>query len=102
MPISPLVSIINYSISLLGCPTLPLLPIKIGIPDKIIEIKTRHGFKAVCRSVVDDLVAIERLGAYYEKLTSDVVFTNNDRQRHLVKTEDVRFFGKESHWKKPM
>jgi hypothetical protein len=70
VPLSPLISIYNVLGTPLGLPPLPSFPLKVTLPDKVLEIKIRRGFKGVCRSVVQDLVAVARLGEYHEKLTA--------------------------------
>jgi hypothetical protein len=100
--LSPLIFIYNVAGTPLGLPPLPSFPLKITLPDKALEIGIRRGFKGVCRSVVQDLVAIARLGEYHEKLTSEVRFKDGQRNTFLTKTEDVRFVGRPASWKKPM
>jgi hypothetical protein len=100
--VSPLIAIFNVIGKLKGLPNLPTVPLKIPLPDKIIEIGLRGGFKGMCRSVIQDLVAVSRLGAFHEKMTAEVKFREGHPTTYLAKTEDVHFLGKSSHWKRPM
>ena len=100
--LSPLISIFNSVGQFKGLPTLPAVPIKVSLPDRLLEIGIRKGFKGVLRSVTQDLTAVGRLGQQYEKLTSAVRYKNGEMNTYLPKTEDIRFLGKSAWWKKPM
>jgi hypothetical protein len=100
--ISPLIAIFNVFGKLKGLPSLPALPLKVPLPNKLIEIGLRGGFKGLCRSVVQDLVAVSRLGAFYEKMTAEVRFKDGHPMTYLAKTENIRYLGKSSSWKQPM
>lgn len=100
--VSPLISICSFFATLNGVPSLPSIPLKVPLPGKLLDIGIRRGFKGVCRLVTQDLVAVERLGQYHEKLTSEVRFKDGQRNTYLTKTEDVRFFGHPTYFKNPM
>lgn len=100
--ISPLIAIINVIGKMKGMPSLPSVPLKVPLPGKVLELGVRNGFKGVCRSVVKDLVAIGRLGEYHEKLIAEVRFKDQDVRTYLAKTENLQYFGRASHWKRPM
>lgn len=100
--ISPVIAVFNVIGKLKGLPSVPSVPLKVALPNKVLEIGLRGGFRGICRSVVQDLAAISRLGTYHEKMTAEVRFKNGQRETYLPKVEDVRFLGKRSFWKQPM
>jgi hypothetical protein len=103
---SPLIFAYNLIANTQGLLTIPNLPIKIPTPNKLLEIKNRKGFNGVFHSVAHDLVAIERLGSAHELLTSKIKFKPDQYKdtapTYVMKVEEKRFFGRSSHWKKPM
>jgi hypothetical protein len=99
--VAPLITLMNVVCKLKGLPAIPNLPIKVPLPDRLLEIGTKTGFKGVYRSVVQDLVAVERLGDIHDVLSSRINLAP-EAGEWRAKTEDVKFFGKASHWKKPM
>jgi hypothetical protein len=100
--LSPLIVFFNSIGGLKGLPKLPNIPLKIKTPNKLLELSVRNGFKGMCRSVTQDLVAISRLGEYYEKMTSEVRYENDMPNNILAKVEEKRFLGRSSFWKRPM
>ena len=84
-----------------GLPGIPNVPIKIPLPDRVLELGMRKGFKGVFRSVTQDLTSIARLGEVHEILTSNVAYAER-ADEFLAKTEDPKYFGVKSHWKTPM
>jgi hypothetical protein len=99
--LAPLITLLNVVTKLKGLPSIPSLPIKVPLPDRFLEIGAKTGFKGVYRSVVHDLVAVERLGSLHDMLSSGVKLAP-DSGEWPAKTEELKFFGKASHWKQPM
>lgn len=102
MSISPLIAVFNAAGKLKGLPSLPAIPLRIPLPDRVLEIGILGGFKGLCRSVVQDLTAVSRLGSFHEKMTVEVRFKDGRSETYLAKTEQRRWLGRGSYWKKPM
>lgn len=101
VPLAPVISVLSAFAKLKGLPGIPNVPLKVPLPDRILELGMRNGFKGVFRSVTQDLTSIARLGEVHEILTSRVSYSASADEYH-AKTEDIKFLGKRSHWKTPM
>lgn len=95
---APLISAFNW---ISQAAFIPEIDIKLPIPKQLDGLTHRRGFQGVLKSVAHDLIAVERLGATFELLTSQVR-RDPQARKYDVKVEDWRFHGKESHWKRPM
>lgn len=99
--IAPLVIIINCLAKLKGIPSMPALPIKIKLPDRVLELGMRGGFKGVFRSVLSDLVAVRGLGNYHDKLTAAVVYRDGKKRPPILPAvQPQRYLGFSSRWSK--
>jgi len=71
-PIPGLTSVLNIPIKATTGLSIPDFGWKVPIPSGLTRIKDAYGFKAVFRSVVSDVVGIERLGKLHDIITSVV------------------------------
>jgi len=59
------------------------------------------GFRAVYRNLLEDLIAVERLGKYRDILTSRIIY-HEHASFQSIKTEDIAYKNASSYWKRPM
>lgn len=82
-------------------PTLPVFNTQVKKPDWLTKIYNYSGFGSTFKAIIDDLTSIEKLGQYYDILTSKVVL-DPDARYFNIKTEDVAFANVKSYWKIPL
>jgi hypothetical protein len=71
----------------------------IRAPRQLIGITDRSGFRGLFRSIVSDLVSIERLGSLHNVITSRVC-RGAHAGKFTVKGETSYWFGRNSWWKR--
>lgn len=96
-----MISVWNLSTLATGLPQLPDLDIQIEQLAFLRNILPGRGFKAVYRTLLQDLAKVERLGRYHDIITSNVALVD-DADYFNMKTEDERYLGRRSSWKIPM
>jgi hypothetical protein len=75
------------------------IPGGLSIPRALIGTSDRYGFRGLFRSVVSDLVSIERLGKIHEIITSNVR-REQGQTKFPIKEESSRWVGRDSAWKR--
>lgn len=71
---------------------------KVPIPQALVGLTDRWGFRGVVRSVVSDLVSIERLGALHDIITSKV--RRGSKEKFAMPQENPLWLGRNSSWKR--
>lgn len=71
----------------------------IPMPRALIGTSDRHGFRGLFRSVVSDLVSIERLGQIHKIITSNVR-REQGRMKFPIHEENSRWLGRNASWKR--
>jgi hypothetical protein len=94
VPLAALTSVLNVPLRLKAGFSLPDFGLKIPLPAGILRLADRHGFKATFRTVVDELVSIERLGILHDIITSAVV-RDQEAGFHNMSQIDVRYRGRD-------
>lgn len=110
IPLAPIIKLFAGMWTDFQIPNLGLkLPIPDGVSKKLDAAKEQLPSKAhrsVFRCLVKDLVTVERLGELHQKISSAVKVDLEAKDSGLwdarSKTEESKFAGRESHWKKPM
>jgi hypothetical protein len=95
VPIAPIVAVANTALQLKTGFHIPDFGLKFRIPGFISRRRDKKGFHAVFRSVVEDLVSIERLGDFRRKLISGAKVKAGARYRGPLQ-ESARWFGRDS------
>ncbi|WP_301171002.1 hypothetical protein [Brevibacillus nitrificans] len=103
IPIRPLITVWNTAsfMSAGKIPRLPNMGGDIKQLDFLRDLIPAKGFKAVYRSVANDLSQIGRLGKYHDIISSKVVL-KKDAQTYNYKVEKSEFSQTKSNWKLPM
>lgn len=94
VPISPILNVMTKSHTGLSAPS----GIKIPMPRSFNGMTARYGFRGLLRSLTDDLVTTERLGALHEVITSRVKKTAETK--FPIRAETSEWLGRDSGWKK--
>lgn len=87
VPISGIVAVANVALQPVGI-AIPDVGISIPVPNWLQRRRDRYALSAVFRSIVEDLAAVERLGAIRTKLTSAANVTNAKYYRSPVENEE--------------
>jgi hypothetical protein len=69
------------------------------VPRSLIGITDSYGFRGLFRSIVNDLVSIERLGALHEIITANVKRDDGARESR-VQEESAKWVGRDTWFKK--
>ncbi len=94
IPVSPIINMMTKSHTGLSVPS----GLKVPAPRGLNAVTARYGFRGILRSVTDDLVTIERLGALHEAITARV--RKSSERKFPVKAESSEWLGRSSGWKK--
>jgi hypothetical protein len=101
IPLSVITSVMNVILRLKTGIELPDFGLRIPLPAALSRIADRRGFKATFRSVVDELVCIERLGELHDLIVSAVV-RDDGADYFAIQQEHARFRGRDSSVKRWM
>jgi hypothetical protein len=101
IPTSPMISVWNLSTLATGLPQIPDLDVQIQGLSFLRNVLPGRGFKAVYRTLIQDLAKVERLGKYHDIITSNVVLAD-DAEYFNLKVEEKKYLGRSSWWKIPM
>lgn len=101
IPLSRLISIWNFSTLATGLPQVPELDIDIKRLAFVRDILPAKGFKAVYRTLLQDLTQVARLGKYYDIIASKVVLAKG-ADYYDSKVERAEYSRFKSWWKIPM
>jgi hypothetical protein len=99
--LSPLISVWNFSTLATGLPQVPELNVDIKALAFVRDILPARGFKAVYRTLLQDLTQIARLGKYYDIIASKVVLAEGANY-YDSKVERAKYSRFKSWWKIPM
>jgi hypothetical protein len=101
--LNSIIKVANFGLQLTPwqIPSVPLDLIKSKAADAFSQKLQDRYVSPLYRSVVNDLASISRLGEIHEKLCASVVL-KRDANKYLSKTEQIEFYKKSSHWKRPM
>lgn len=100
-PVSSLIWTNNVAAEITNLPTLPEIKNRITVPTSIKKLRRYSGFGATYKSLIDDLVQIQGLGAYHDIITKHVV-VDKDSRYFDIKTEEQRFQNYKTWFKIPM
>ena len=100
-PLSPIITLWNATSPSHGFPALPNLNAKLPITLKLPDLSSGWGLRYVYRSLTEDLATVPRLGKLHQVITSKVK-RSNKASYYPLKTEEDKYFGRESFWKIPM
>jgi hypothetical protein len=95
IPIAPVVAVANTVLQLKTGFHIPDFGLKVRVPGFISRRRDKRGFRGIFRSIVEDLVSIERLGDFRRKLTSAANVEAGARYRGPLQ-ESARWFGRDS------
>ncbi len=96
IPLAPVVNLALKAKSA-GAIEIPEALGKIPKPRRLTGFSDQFGFRGIMRSVVSDLVSIERLGNLHDLITKDVKREANEKSP--IKTERSLWLGRNSFWK---
>ncbi len=97
VPLSPMISVWNVSTLATQLPKVPNLT----LPSYVRNLIPSRGFKAVYRTLIQDLTQIARIGKYYE-LISSKIFLSDEADYYNSKVEQAKYSRYKSSWKIPM
>jgi hypothetical protein len=101
LALSPVVSVWNLSTLLTRLPQIPEVNADLPFFEFIRNLRPPRGFKAIYRTLIEDLTRVARLGQIHDIITSRIVY-HKDANYYGPKKEPGRFHGRESYWKKLM
>lgn len=100
-PVSSLIWVNNVTSGITGIPQLPKISPKFKVPKGIKQLKSYSGFGATYKSIISDLVQIEKLGKWHEIITANIKIANN-ADFYEIKTEDIKYKNLKSGFKIPL
>lgn len=99
--LSTFTSIWNFSTYFSGAMKLPKINTKIESLEFLKHLKPQKAFKGVFKNVVEELTSIEKLGRYFDLMTS-AVDVSPEPYKFRAKTEDEKYKNYTSWFKIPM
>ncbi|SCY34344.1 MULTISPECIES: hypothetical protein [unclassified Lysinibacillus] len=101
VPLAPLIGVWNATTLVTQLPKSPKVNMRIKQLDFLKDLIPAKGFKAIYRSVLNDLTQVSRLGKYYDIISADVVLKEN-AQYYQAKEEQIKYAKSKSWWKLPL
>ncbi|HMN15859.1 MAG TPA: hypothetical protein PKD55_26375 [Bellilinea sp.] len=101
IPASAITSVMNIPLRMQYGIGIPSFGARIPLPEALTRRMDQRGLKATFRSIVDDLVSIERLGEIHNVISSAVV-RDDGAGYYKVQQEESRYRGRDSSIKKWM
>lgn len=100
-PVSSLIWVNNITTGISGFPQLPDMSKKIRIPKALKQLQVYSGFGATYKSIINDLMRIEKLGKWHDIITANVK-TDDNAEFYQIKTEKVEYVNSKSNFKIPL
>lgn len=100
-PVSSMIWVNNVASGITGFPQIPDLSHKIKIPNGIKKLKSYSGFGATYKSIITDLIQIEKLGKWHDIITANVKI-DDKATFYEIKTEEMKFRNSKSGFKIPL
>lgn len=100
-PMSPFIWVNNIATGVSGLPQIPEISHKIKVPKSIKQLQIYSGFGATYKSIITDLVQIEKLGKWHDIITAHVK-TDDKAAFYKIHTEDMKYVNTKSGFKIPL